>query len=131
MWIPDTIDELLEERISFGESYIASFRQEPSNHKVISDFTKSLIDFKYCKRMLVQMKSGIANEEVIVEFKRVTLKMLLDMSFEIERQESKTICIEGLSHPLKHRSWLPEEQKNYSLKLKQALEKIYEQVKKM
>ncbi len=123
MWTPNTMDELLDERISFVGNHLANLQKHPTSDNgvavCISNFEKGLVNLKYCKRL---NKSS-------PYYKKLAIKIIMDILHEIETQEYECISIYGILHVTKNKCWLPEETKNNFSELKVALEKIFNEIK--
>jgi hypothetical protein len=125
MFIPNNIQEFLDERIEFCENHIkrASVGGEV-NHILLSDFYKALVHFEYCKKLYLLLCTNKDDAENKARFKRAMATAISDILFAMKQQEER--CYYGI--PTGEKSYLPQESKDNSSQLIIALNKIQNQV---
>lgn len=127
-FVPNSIEELLDERIQFCRSFLESVKD---NHLVVSDFQKALTDFEYCKKLLVHLKANPQDERVRCRFKQQAFKIIFEISHAIKKQLNECICLHGVVWPTETKGYLPQETKDNLADLTKALEKIFAEVQGM
>ena len=128
MFVPDSIEELLDERIRFCRFFLDSVKDQ---HQVVSDFQKSLTDFEYCKKLLLHLKSNPGDERAKNRFKPLAYRIIFEISHTIKKQLNECICLHGVVWPTENESYVPQEVKDNLADLTKALEKIFEEVRAM
>lgn len=128
MFVPHTIEELLDERIGFCRTFLDSVK---GDHQVISDFQKAITDFEYCKKLLSHLKANPEDERAKSRFKPLAYRIIFDLAHAIKKQSNECICLHGIVWPTENESYLPQEAKDNLSDLTKALEKIFEEVRKM
>lgn len=128
--IPYTMMGLLNERISFCESFIKLTNNIDNNEllETISNFEKALLDFKYCKKLLEQYNKDITNSIFEDKYKIMAIKILSDINYEILKQEYTCISLCGFTLPTNEKCYLPEETKHDLMEEKKALEEIFKEI---
>lgn len=89
MTYPETILDLLNERILFCENFINSARNLSELDDTVSEFEKALLDFKYCK--ILYDSSHLPAGMVL--FKKQAKKILANIYSAIEDAESHYVDI--------------------------------------
>lgn len=128
MFVPDTIEELLDERIRFCRSFLDSVKDD---HQVVSGFQKALTDFEYCKKLLVHLKANPGDERAKSRFKPLAYRIIFEISHTIKKQLNECIYLHGVVWPTEKESYTPQETKDDLADLTKALEKIFEEVRDM
>lgn len=128
MQTPNSMMELLDERIKFCQNYIDGTRNLTTNNETVSEFTKALVDFKYCKKLLIKVKDNPLDNELKVKFKKLATKIVADLYYTVETQEYESISICGITFLTKTKSYLPQEQKDNLAELKTAFGKIFKEI---
>lgn len=129
MWIPNTIIEWLDERIGFIENILSSTQTINSENKnQISDCTLLSENFKYCKKLYLELLQDSNNDDVKRRFRNVANKLIFDTIYELDKQEYKCIYIHGFCFPTKEKDILPQEIIDNITDIRIALEKIFYQV---
>ena len=128
MFVPNTIEELLDERIQFCRSFLESAK---NNDQVVSDFQKALTDFEYCKKLLVHLQDNPDDIRAKSRFKPLAYRIIFDISHTIKTQTNRCICLHGTIWPIDEESYLPQEVKDNLNDLSKALEHIFEEVQNM
>jgi len=131
MWTPNSIEELLDERIEFCQNYINSRGRATGNGETVTDFIVGLADFKYCKRLFETVKENPSDDYSKAKFKKLAIKVIMDIHNQMELQDHKVICLHGAVLPLREKEQLPQENKDNSEKLTTQLEKIFQEVNNM
>ena len=121
MWTPKTIEEFLDERIKFcktagGEHAFVEIVTGKTNEKNItaSDFRKVLVDFEYCKKLLIQSRENPNDTKIEDKFKRLALRHLVDCWGNIVEQQ---------------KGWISQENKDDFKEFQDAFEKIFQDLK--
>ena len=128
MFVPDTIEELLDERIQFCQNFLESVKE---HHLVISDFQKALTDFEYCKKLLNHLKDNPEDERAKARFKQLAFRIIFETLDTIKKQLNKCVCLHGVVWPTNTESYAPQETKDNLADLNKALEKIFTEVQSM
>lgn len=132
MWIPNTIIEWLDERIVFIENIISSTETINSENKnQISDCTLLSENFKYCKKLYLELLQDSNNDDVKRRFRNIANKLIFDSIYELDKQEYKCIYIHGFCFPTKEKDILPQESIDNITDIRIALEKIFYQVQNL
>lgn len=127
-FIPNTMEELLDERIQFCQSFLDLVK---GNHLVISDFQKALTDFEYCKKLLIHLKTNPQDERIKRRFKQQAFKIIFEISHTIKKQLNECICLHGVVWPTNNESYAPQESKDNLADLNKSLERIFTEVQNM
>ena len=120
---PTTLKELLEERILFCERYLNS--KYPQQQ---SDFTKALVDFKYCQRLYNDFLQSPSDLLTKTRYKNIAIKIIMDLNFGMDKQEYECISLHGVLFPTKTKSYLPQETKDNIQQYRAFLETIFNEV---
>ena len=129
IFTPKTIDEWLDERISFTKSIIDSTTFiDNLNSQMMSDFTLSNANFKYCKELYEQHKAEKDNDEVKKLFKNIARKLLIETILELDKQEYVCTKIEGKICVTMDKSKLPQQTIDNIQKIRMSLEEIYNKI---
>ena len=132
MWTPNTINEWLDERIGFIENILSSTKEiTTENKKQISDCTLAVENFKYCKKLYLELLEDSDNSEVEKRFRIIAHKLIFDTFYELDRQEYKCTYIHGFCFPTKEKNILPQENIDNISNIRKALENIFYQVQQL
>ena len=132
MWTPNTIIEWIDERIVFIENNLSLIKEINSeNQRQISDFTLGLENFKYCKKLYLELLQDSNNDDVKRRFRNIANKLIFEIVYELDKQEYKRIYIHGFSFPTKEKDILPQQIIDNIAKWRTALEKIFYQVQEL
>ena len=127
-FIPNSIEELLDERIQFCQSFLESVKD---NHLVVSDFHKALTDFEYCKKLLIHLRANPQDERIKRRFKQQAFRIIFEISHAIKKQLNECICLHGVVWPTETESYAPQETKDNLADLTKGLEQIFSEVQNM
>lgn len=127
--IPNTIIEWLDERIVFIEN-ILSYNQKinSENKKHISDCILASENFKYCKRLYLELLQHSNNDDTKRRFRNIANKLIFDTIYELDKQEYKCIYIHEFCFPTKEKDILPQEIIDNITDIRIGLEKIFYEV---
>lgn len=128
MWTPNSIEELLSERIEFCENYLNSCESSFEHQNTVTDFTIALADYKYCKKLFEALKDNPNDNRSKTKFKKLAIKIIMDIYHQTELQTHKVISIHGVVFPSKEKERLPQENKDNCEDLIVQLEKIFREV---
>ena len=122
MFIPNTISEWLEERISFIENLIkvqsnASLRNQVALH-----------DFKYCKSLYIELCKNPNDNSTKEKFKNVANKLIFDILYEIDKQEYECRYIGGIMFPSKTKALLPQQVSDELTALRKAMSLLFDEI---
>lgn len=132
MWTPSTITEWVDERIGFIENILSSTKEITSeNKRQISDFTFAVENFKYCKKLHLELLKDSNNDDVKRRFRNIANKLIFDTVYELDKQEYKCIYIHEFCFPTKEKDILPQESIDNIAKVRKALESIFYQVQQL
>lgn len=132
---PLTFTDVLEERISYCESFLSranNAKKKNSLENQISSFNASLENFKYCKYLLVQMENNPNDKEVKKKFKNRSLMLLKDLMQTVAAQLGSKQKMNGVSINIKKiDKAMPHKVVDELSDLSQQLKKIESDVKKL
>lgn len=132
MWTPNTIIEWLDERIGFIENVLSSTETINSENKnQISDFTLLSENFKYCKKLYLDLLQDSNNHDIKIRFRNIANKLIFDTIYELDKQEYKCIYVHEFCFPTKEKDILPQESIDNITDIRKALEKIFYQVQNL
>lgn len=132
MWTPNTIAEWLDERIGFIENILSSNKEITNeNTKMISNFTLARENFKYCKKLYLELLQDLNNNDVKRRFQNIANKLIFDTVYELDKQEYKCIYVHEFCFPTKEKNILPQENIDNIAQIRVALENIFYQVRQL
>ncbi len=144
MWTPNTIEELLDERITFCENYINgnASASDPKMLETLSRFSKFLADCKYCNKLLEAAKANPLDFYSRQRFKEIAHGII----FEIYDGAIEKARFEMIPRPdnyvnrfyrrseadwQKVKSYLPAESEDNANQLEKALTRIFNEINKI
>jgi len=96
MWTPNTINEWLDERIGFIENILSSTKEiTTENKKQISDCTLAVENFKYCKKLYLELLEDSDNSDVEKRFRIIAHKLIFDTFYELVSNKRKKYFATG------------------------------------
>lgn len=132
MWTPSIITEWIDERIIFIQNTLSSTKKiNAENQKQISNFAIAVENFKYCKKLYLELCQDSNNDDVKKRFKNIANKLIFETIYELDKVEYHCIYIHGVSFPSKEKVVLPQENIDNILKTRISLENIFYQVQKL
>jgi len=116
MWTPKNIEEFLDERIKFCGTFINSNPMAQAHNPALvneklSDFTKALVDYEYCKKLYNQFKQNPNDTKTEDKFKKLAIHLLLAIWDDIDNNQ---------------KGYLTQESKDDFKELKEAIENIFQ-----
>ena len=132
MKIPKTFLELLKERIKFTENFLSStYVINNDNRLIVSKFIIANEDFKYCKKLYIQLLNEPNNSDLKILFRNLSYKLLFEIIHSLNTQEYKCVISNGLVFPAVERQVLPKEISDYISNMRIAIVDIFVEVEKL
>lgn len=132
MWTPSTITEWMDERIGFIENILLSTKEiDDKNKQQISDCSLVLENFKYCKKLYLELLQDSNNTDIKRRFRNIANKLIFDTVYELDKQEYKCIYIHKFCFPTKEKDILTKGNIDNISEIRTSLENIFKQVQKL
>lgn len=130
MWTPKNISEWLDERIEFCDNFL-SLNKNNENNLMVSNFIVGSANFKYCKKLYLELLSDSENIELIKLFKNISYKLIFDTIYELDKSEYRCMYIGDYCFPTKEKEVLPQELIDNFTKHRKAMEVIFNEVNQL
>jgi hypothetical protein len=122
----------IDERISFIENILYSTNEiTAENQKQRSDSVIVLENFKYCKKLYLELLKDACNTDIKKRFRNIINKLIFDTMYELDKQEYKCISIHGVCFPSKEKESLPQENIDNINKIRTMLENVFNQAQQL